>query len=744
MSSQNKKLKRRTRLALAAIIAAHVGLALDISPGWIFAKYPGMVAGFRAGRIGSEKLTDVSPGYFLLNLFVPPNGLRWVQLGLSCLTILGVYFLARRAHPKAGLVAASALALAQPWLIYNAVLEPDLAIAFFNVAAMLCLTSTAPTPLLHILGGLSFGLSFALRPTALALAGLAMLWAAWQFKPWRPRRARAGLIWIATFAAGAVAPLIALHAAANHEWRSTMTAGQVLNQGHRPEGVGVGYTYPILLKLVDIATVAPDERTPDYAHELFRRFARIGSEKELTSSEAELYWLDKALAFAREEPAAFVSQIARKWFFTVAASGKDVDILTVRQVTQGRAFSGIASRWLALGGLAGLILCFRRGRVWSLLALWVAAYQIIFIVFFYETRYAVALLPAWACLVGCAVAKLFQTSWTSPRQALSAGMATLAPMLFLMPGFVRAQDRLDDRSTLVPAVSPLVQLRATGQWDIAETQFIEEQALFPDTLAPWSSRGYGLAASSPELAMKAAERSRERFGAATGADAFLLAALYRHAGRCDLALPLLDHAADEGFRSALEDTDVSLDPDLLASDCLLEQGQREAAHRRIHKSLEHWPGTIDGLARDVAAEQDLGGDPESAQAKLFRLHDAASAHYALARARRSWGDPAGGLTDAEWLREHVTSGIAIAELERSLCLLKLGRPGEALQAYAKTLSVPWYLYGSEQLNDLVQKMAQALPDNPTANRVALAHWMRVGDREAIRALLRRHPEYSTK
>ena len=732
--------------ALLALAAGSAALSIVLHPGWVFAKYPHLAAGLLRGDLTPGQVGDASPGYLLLNLLLPPEGVRGLQAMLAAATVVLAFLVADRARGRlAAWVAAVTLALAGPWIVYSSVLEPDLAIGALDTAAVafLLVAGSRSRLLWSALAGASLGLSFALRPSAVVLAVAALGWVVLDRRGASTARQRtaSGLMGAAAFGLCALLPLLALHSRAGHEWRSTMSVGQVFHQGHRPEGSGLGANYPTLLALAALQLETRPGHAPDPHHELYRRFAGADSGASLEPAAAERYWIEKALAFPAREPWAFARQLGRKIVFVFAAPAHDADIPAVQAIGQGTRFGGIPFRWLALGGLAGLLLSLRGGRAERLVGLWVASYVLVFAVFYYQSRYGLAILPAWCVLCGVAAAEAWEARQDGRRLARVAAAAA-APLLLLTPGWVRNEARLLERTALVPVRSEAADLRARGRWDEALDRLADEQAALPDHVWPWSPHGYGLQVNGPEQALRAAERARARFGSERPTDAYLLAVLYAGAGRCDLALPLTRQAAEAGFHGAIADT--SLDPDLLEGDCLLAQGDREGALRAIERSLASWPGTLDGLARAVAAGEarpgPTGPEVASRQADLLALHDPASARYALARARRRWGAALPAIADAEWVRTRLPEVAALADFEQALSFLDLGSTGNATRSYARSLSSGFAMHGADRFDDPIRDLVRALPDDPAATRVAFAHWSSRGDLEEIRALLRRHPE----
>jgi 4-amino-4-deoxy-L-arabinose transferase-like glycosyltransferase len=757
---------RASLLAAFALAAVHLVLALRFANEPLFAKYPALAARLRAGTLTAAQVSDASPGYLLLHLALAPGTIRALQLLASAATVFLVARVgARLAGPALGLAAAAALALAGPWLLYPSVLEPDLLIGALNLAAATALLlPERRSRRAAALAGVLLGLSIALRPTA-ALFGLAALgWLVLTDRRAAERRPLARALAFGTAlllaAAGPIAAL-RLHAGGAFERGSSMSAGAVAHLGHRPEGTGLGGNYPTLLKLVELQSLAGADRTPDHAHELYRVFASAAEGRPLAAPEAERYWLAKVAAFAREAPGAFVAQLGRKLVFAIAAPPDDHDIPDVQRAALESPVPSLSLRWLALAGAGGLLASLvARGAArrrcepaerspraaTTLLAGWIAAYVTAFLVFYYQSRYAPAIMPAWALLAAAGAAALREVR--RDRARLLAGVALAAvPLGLLLLPFVRHEARFQERRLLVPIRSEAVALRREGRWSAALDRFLDEQAALPDFVWPWSPHGFGLDADSPDHALGAADRARRRFGTDDPVDAYLLAVLYAHGGRCDAALPLLDQASRAGVFGAVADR--ALDPDLLASDCLAELDRSSEAFERLRRALARRPGTLDGLTRAIAATAALPALDERRERagwerQLAALHDPASVRFALSGAYLRWGKPARALAEADALRGLLPAAAPFAEFERGRALLALGRTNDALRAYARALELRHPMHGAIAFDAAIRALEAAAPDDPAARAVALAHWMRRGNHEAVRSLVRRDPALANR
>ncbi|HYG69552.1 MAG TPA: hypothetical protein VD838_17895, partial [Anaeromyxobacteraceae bacterium] len=386
-----------SRIAAGGLAAVHVALALALAfvEAPLFAKYTGLAARLREGTLSAAQVSDASPGYLLLHLFLSPAAVRGLQLAASAATVYLVARIgARLAGPTLGLAAAAALGLAGPWLLYPSVLEPDLLIGALNLGAVATLllaggrrlrlsTGSGRTegdaersggtegfaigPRVAAVAGALLGLSAALRPTTLLLSLVAFAWVIWPVRPepvdGRPaasparRRLVPAIAFGAALVVAATAPVLGLRALAGAalERGSRMSVGAVVHLGHRPEGVGLGATYPTLLKLVELQSFGRADRTPDFAHELYRTFASAAEGRSLTAPEAERYWLGRTLGFAREAPGAFAANLGRKLAFSVAGPVNDHDIPEVQRAALEAPVPALSLRWLALAGAGGLL-----------------------------------------------------------------------------------------------------------------------------------------------------------------------------------------------------------------------------------------------------------------------------------------------------------------------------------------------------------------------------------------------------
>lgn len=715
-------------LALGTIVHLVVGLVL--LPQWMFSKYPDFARLLVQGRLRPEEGADISPLYLLVNLALAPGAVRVLQSILGALTIPLVFLVARRLFgPVAGWVALVLTAVAAPLMLYEVTLEPDLLILVANLVALTLLIVGSPQerPRIAWLAGAVLGLSSALRPSNLAVLVLAALWLAWTTRGLG--RKRALTIAGGTFACGLamlVVPMGLVRVTVGQQLAATMSVGEMLHICNRPEGNGIGYQSPALVKLLEQQERSADR--PDPFHAIYRRFARAAVGPQISPVACEQYWVERTAAFVTHEPFAWLRLVGTKALVFLA--GPDAhDVAEVRQAEQGLPVPPLASfRFLTAAGLAGLAACLLRRRPLGMLGPYLLALLAVSLVFCVTSRYALMVLPAWCALAGGYAAGL-REDLRRPKLLLRSALALLLPLAVAFAPGLRASTRVVERGAVAGgAASELERAVRAGRVSDAQRAFVRAQAAQP--LVRLSRDLSRVPFEDPTLARASSEESARRFGTDAGADAYFQAKLLGLAGNCQAARPLADHASDQRFFAAV--WDVALDPDLLAAECLLLSGDRAAARARVERSLQRHPGTLSGLASAAAAERAGGRRDGPAERELRALHDPMSGGYALAQALLVWGDAEGALEEVDRVLAALPEAGVVLYL-RARALLALGKSSEALTSYGKALQAfPSHGHEARPFDSAVAEARAAAPDSPPVLALAAEHATRAGRLEEAR------------
>jgi len=720
-----EKLKLRSSIALVALaVLAHLVLGLVLLPGWMFSKYPDFAHLLLGGRLGPDEGADISPLYLLLNLWLSPHVLRVLQSVLGSLTVAGVFLIGRSLMGRAaGWIALGVATVLAPLLLYEATLEPDLLILVTNVAALVVLVRRNPSdrPQSALLAGVLLGLSSAFRPSNLAVLGVVVLWLAYSSRTggWR----RSVVTSVGTLACGLLMlllPVGLVRAVLGQPLAATMSVGEMLHICNRPEGNGIGYQSPSLVKLLE-QQLRSRER-PDPFHSIYRRFARAAEGPQLSAVSCELYWAEKTGAFVRNEPAAWLRLVWAK--FIVFLAGPDAhDIAELRQAELKLPVPPFVSfRVVTAAGLAGLAACLLRRRKVGVLGPYLAAMLAVSLVFCVTSRYALMVLPVWCVLAGAYVAAV-ANAFRRPRELVPLFFALLLPLTVWFSPELRAATRLAKRAALAGiAASDMERAARAGLLSEAEDSFVRAQAAQP--LLRISRDLSQVPFERPELARASAIQSESLFGVSQGADAFLQAKLLALAGECERALPLTEQAAAAKFFGAV--WDVAMDPDLLAAECLLSRGDRANAAERVSRSLKHHPGTLSGLAWAAAADRSSGKRDLPPETELRLLHDPLDAGYAFSLALLAWGDAAGALEEIDRVLRDLPE-VGVVRYQRARSLLALGRTDEALKDYARALiDFPAHGYETHPFDAAVAEKLSTNPNDPALLTLAAEHARRGG------------------
>jgi hypothetical protein len=320
----------------------------------MFSKYPDFARLLLANRLQPDEGADTSPLYLLLNVALGPQPLRILQSVLGSVAVVAVFFVARALFGRvAAWLALAMVTLAAPLLLYEATLEPDLLILAVNVVALAVLVTATEERLLRraILAGALLGLSAALRPSNLALLGVALLWLVWsQRGAGRRRVLRVAGAGLAAALAMLVLPIVVVRVTVGSQLTATMSAGIMLHICNRPEGNGIGYQSGTLVKLLEQQGRSPDH--PDPSHALYRRFARAAEGPALSPTACERYWAGRTAAFIRNEPFTWLGLVWAK--FLAFLAGPDAHDIADPPGRRRRP-SATALPHLTSLGLAGLV-----------------------------------------------------------------------------------------------------------------------------------------------------------------------------------------------------------------------------------------------------------------------------------------------------------------------------------------------------------------------------------------------------
>jgi len=332
-----------------------------------------------------------------------PMGIRWIQAALGAISCLLIGLATARffRNRAIGIAAATLFALYPPAIFFGGLIQKT-ALATFWMALVLYLASLQldrPRGWVFLILGLVLGLFGLTRENALVLAVVIFAWIfiGWRGSGWHARR-----MWATHFVAGL---LIVFYPVALRNWFvggewvvTTVQAGPNFYIGNNPDATG------------RYRPLAPGHESPPFERADARRLAQREAGRPLTDLEVSRHFLDKSIAFIREQPAAWAWLMGGK--LLLAINRYEITDTEGYNVYCGYAWMlGAIAPLLHLGVLAplaaaGTVLTLSGWRRLGILhAMWLALLLAI-AAFYVFARYRFPLVPLAAMFAGAGVVEL--------------------------------------------------------------------------------------------------------------------------------------------------------------------------------------------------------------------------------------------------------------------------------------------------------------------------------------------------
>lgn len=396
------------------------------------------------------------PGYplFLAPLLALVGERLWIVavvqgvLAAAGLAVLGR--LAERLVGRPGAVAVVALlALYGPHQLMVASLVSE-ALVLPVTAGFLYLSVVGRWPAAQVV---LLGLAYLLRPNLLPFIGLLLAWLAW-----RDRRLLLRMAWVLLF----LVPIPALHWATSGTLVSTSAqAGTAMYLGNHAGAAGL-FTNRLGIR-GDMHQLA------DQVVELTRR--RTGA--ELTPAEVNRYWVRQVVRWAREDPAAFVGNLALKALRLVDSHEYATDRQWLPDFPPAARLFPIPFALLAGLAAAGLVRI--RDPRWTVPLLYLAGVTAGLLLYYPSMRHRYLLLPVLVLLA----ARGFEMVRRPRPAAIAIGAVVLAVSVVGVRDHRRTEEPSDhfNRARLFLA-----------QGDVASARRFVERALAVDWDVPFYHR----------------------------------------------------------------------------------------------------------------------------------------------------------------------------------------------------------------------------------------------------------------
>lgn len=687
-------------LVFLTTAAAYGAVIFGLFPREPFLKYPVLAGQALAGTLSAERRLDLSPLYLGFHEVLSALGAPVLTAEICQIfaVALATALLAATLRPRVGLgatFAACGLFAASGGLVtYTATLEPE---AFLVLAVTVFLWALLATPRWPLVAGAALAVAGLLRPNLLPLAVLVPLGFWLEARRQGPAEARSALragLAVALPVVLAVAGLLARNATLPGPFTPfVMNPGTVFFEGNHPWAEGTAASYPPLFPEL----VGAFASSPDPQHELYRLFARRSTGEELSVSQVNAFWRERAWAFLVDHPGVALGRAGHK--FLASMGGYSWHDLASAHWNERRL--GWPARWAAGLLLAAALLgCARAAeRGWTYLPVFgVVVLQLVVALGVYASaRQRLAAWPAVAVLAGLALAP--PAAHGVGRLLASRGRTVL--LVFALAG-------------MLALFNPAARL---------------DQRLF--TAIEESSR---LAAQA-----RHARAAGDLAGAATLAARALAAAPWRNEqlrpAYVDLRGPL-EHTPPpaEPFRDngRYEGVDSS-EPFYYHALAIARQGGAvEEIRAALAMGLLRTPGDPEILAAQAVLDND-----EAARAALFRFWDPITANFFLGREALRFGRPAAALEPLGFVRKRVPE-LRRASLYLAAALGAAGQPEEGARVFVEANRgqvEPVIL--EDEILDLFRILALRHPDDPTTLRLAAAAHRQYGRYEESLALFER-------
>jgi tetratricopeptide (TPR) repeat protein len=429
-------------LILLGTLGLYGFLVFSFFPPTQFHKYVLAARQAIEGTLSGERYADFSPLYLLFHILAqkalkqPVLFFKLAQVVWASLSPLFLFLaLKKLVRPAVAAIGAAALIFNPALIVMTQAFEPETLGLFLSLGFLFfALREDWPS---HLLGGVFAGLAFLTRPNILPVLAFVPV-----FFFIRPSRSRAWkLISVLCFSAPVILSLLFLvgrnDRLLGRPTLVTMNPGTVFYEGNNPLSQGTTAVYPFLV--YDLAREYT--QTPDVQHVLYRRLARWSAGKNLTVSEVNAYWRQKALRFIRDNPRRSARLLATK-VFHLFHSYDWHDLYNA--YWNGRKLARSAWPIVPLGvisalALLGMAVQWKRWRQALLFYSLFAGQAAVMVVFYVSARQRLILLPA-LLFFACAALDFLVTrkrGWL-----LLAAVIPLSIVLVVPTSLMREEDHL--------------------------------------------------------------------------------------------------------------------------------------------------------------------------------------------------------------------------------------------------------------------------------------------------------------
>lgn len=285
------------------------------SKGPVFFKYQFFAGKYLNDAMSQDRLLDFSPLYFYIHViaqkcFANPNGvILWMQFILASAACVLFFVLLRGFFSVViSLIGTALFLLNRSIILYSSVYEPEVFLIFFLVGFSVCVIRKSN--LMAFVSGMLLGLCLLLRLNLFPLVAITPLF----FRIAREKEEKVLHRFVLFIVPALFAVLCIL--GRNHHINGScspvvMNPGYLFYEGNNPCANGQTSIYPPMID--NVIDEFPNE--PDQAHSIYRFFPRRLTGKQLTSSDVNAYWMEKARNFITDHPVIWLRLLSNKLLY---------------------------------------------------------------------------------------------------------------------------------------------------------------------------------------------------------------------------------------------------------------------------------------------------------------------------------------------------------------------------------------------------------------------------------------------
>ncbi|RJQ60505.1 MAG: hypothetical protein C4530_07460 [Desulfobacteraceae bacterium] len=670
-----------------------------VLPPNLFWKYPIAAQNWIDGTLEAERLIDFSPLYLYLHILArnclmsPESVILWVQIILTS-TSAGFFFLLLRRWYTGPIALLSTLIFVtnHSVIVYTGTFEPEPLLISFILGYLVFAIQSGTSA--SLFAGVFLSLSLLTRFNFFLLIFLTPL--SFHLRERNLRKTlRNGAMFLLPVAIAVSFLTVRNGIVAGKMTPIGMNPGHVFFEGNNPVSTGESAIYPPLV--YDSRQDFPPGS--DYRHEIYRIFLRRVSEKPISVSESNRYWMSKAKNFIIDHPGRFFSLLLTKIkFFFHGFKRHDIWYLEEKHRRVEEVLPSVPFALISALALVGMILS---AGDWKqklpVYALFFTQFGVMMLTYVSE-RQRVAIIAVLILFAGEAIQAILRKK----RYVLISLFSILLAILLHIPDdLIRDDIHLITRTRLCDSMVA----RAFEYRRISDSSMAAQANVSAFAFAPWRYENIRLAGipfmdkSFERLALEAAIS----FDDETPSARFDLAVLYIADNQLEEAEAILKNLIRGGYRFNRRYTQCSQPGYYLARICQ-GRGDLSGAVKHLESALERNPGDP-----WVLSFLNVLTDDDDYRQRLIRYFDEIDAAFFLGEANLYAGVYEAAVKNFSYIVSRLPE-YRKGLIYYSLSMAAVGKYHEAAQIYLTALEMRRdYIFKEEEI---IRMFVRQLNENP--------------------------------